>query len=146
MKHLIKIYRFFLFALFFIFYTAKLNAQQQLFNGVYKGTSNGIIYTLRLENSNGSIKGTIRDIEAAGNNGKVHAKILDLRNIQGVQKYKGKRTRFIATEEYNVLLLEKRGLFLRMKLPEKERTIKFFKVNDDDTSQIGTLKKVNESN
>lgn len=115
------------------------------FNGIYRGTSNGSTFSLKLKTSNGSVTGSMRDIEEAGVGSRIKGRMIDDQNIKGTQKDRRRKVKFIATEENGILLWEKKGLFLQSKLNGKERTIKFIKERASDTSSgVEQINSVNE--
>ncbi|MEP6749083.1 MAG: hypothetical protein ABJB86_15225 [Bacteroidota bacterium] len=113
-----------------LFLQSYLLQAQPNFNGNYTATCNGCTFLLKLTNLNGAVIGSLRDISVAGAGASIRARILDANNIKGVQKGNHKRVRFIATEEAGILLLEKRGFFLKSKLDRTERTLRFTKTGE----------------
>lgn len=100
-------------------------SQDIIFNGVYKGSSNGIPYTLYLQNNNGTVKGTLRNSERASIESVIEASIIHTNYVEGIQKHGKKKRHFIAIEENDQLIWEIKYPLLKRVFSANERLIKF---------------------
>lgn len=120
-------------------------AQGKLFDGTFKGMSNGISYTLYLKNDNGSISGTMRNSERATIVSTINATIFNDIYIMGFQEEKRRRVRFTAVEENNQIIWErKRNLFARV-FSKKEAVIKYTKVGSGPKGDNQDIPSENDS-
>lgn len=103
-------------------------AQENPFNGTYKGSSDGIPYTLYLKNNNGIVTGSIRNSERASIESTISASVSNTNYIKGIQKGKRSKIKFMAIEEKDEIIWEMRSRFIKRIFSKKTKIIKYARV------------------
>lgn len=103
-------------------------AQDLIFNGVYKGASNGVSYTLYLTNNDGVVSGTIRNTERATIESVITASVTNINYLKGIQKEKRNKKQFIAIEEKGEIIWEIRNGFFGRLFRNRTKIIKYTKI------------------
>lgn len=117
--------------------------QEIPFDGIYKGSSNGISYTLYLKNNNGVINGTIRNSEKATIESTISATVNNVKYITGTQKEGKKEIQFTAVEENDQIIWERKNKFFGKLFNKKETIIKYTKTGSNPREPTDNLQNEN---